>query len=337
MKGKNYELDLRLDQHAKKEDSMKKRFISLMLVFAMALSLSVSAGAATSTEGVFEWSLKALFDVRVDSSDMNMAEELLSDIENVPDEVKAEICKEIALLDAMGIFSVGKGKITKITVDSDTDQSNEKSITYTMDYGAICEDISFLRLNENAIEVLVSDDNSTSTMLIGNDGTMIVDGEKVKVTYTQNVDTVDIMAARSSDTFFQTTCPYGSSADYSRYLSSKSSADIQMAEAHRNTKFTVASAIVGAALTALGLGAAGAVAVTFTSALWNYLRDSAPEAHGLSFKADRYWHKNSTNASGGYISAIGRYVTKWDIQWFAKENYRGAKKNVTEYEIKVIY
>ena len=110
-----------------------------------------------------------------------------------------------------------------------------------------------------------------------------------------------------------------------------------MAEAHRNTKFTVASAIVGAALTALGLGAAGAVAVTFTSALWNYLRDSAPEAHGLSFKADRYWHKNSTNASGGYISAIGRYVTKWDIQWFAKENYRGAKKNVTEYEIKVIY
>ena len=329
---------------------MVKKFLSVLLVISISLSLSIPAFAADETQvdepvaiskELFENNVRELVNANLtsDVASNNDVNALITSMNmaNISNTDREQIYKDVALLDKLGLFSIGNGKLVGIVPVQETENEDiETKFIYKVDYGDICEKIIVSKISKDVIQMIASDGRISNAIIFKSDGTMTIDGNDVYV-LDSPVSSECILAqdivTRSSDRFFQTTCPYGESSEYTHFVGNTNKADIELGTAHKNSTFS-------AVLTAITLVLAGpeyAIAAGFTSILWNYLKDAAPESHGLSFQAKKYWHNSCSGLSGGYISAIGKYVTYWCIQWFAKPQYQTKGPMSYEYEIHVTY
>lgn len=323
---------------------MIKKILAMVILASVLFSIAIPAFAVedstiSAEENLMQENVKALFcDEAMPLAASTKFDTLINSIKNktITDADREKINEELAFLTKLNLFSVGE--LAEITPANDSVENiGTSKFMYVMDYGPFCETVQFVEISNSVVKLFVTNGTISNTMAFTADGKILVNGKEVEVSFTSEEDVAleelgnsDIMPL-NSDTSFQATCPYGQASDYNHYAGSTEKADIALSQANANTLFTVISAVL------VSLYPPAAIAATFTAVLWNYLQGAAPTAYGISYKANKYWHKNCTSTTGNYIPAIRKYVTKWNITWFSRPQFGTPSRNVTEYEIKVIY
>lgn len=298
---------------------MKKRLIALVLTLCVAVSMIAPASAVSGSN-------KDTVDGLAESISLDSFSKAERD----------EIARQLNKLVELGILESENSKLIKIEnkKENNRDAKNCRFI-FTVDYGIFCEAIDFLANDSDKVSLHVVGDNAENVLTIFSSGKIFLDGNEVVITYGENSADEDqvlkngITGTKSSDRWFQYGCPYGTANDYSTYVSAQNVANINMNNALKNVTFTVAVAIVTSLNPSFSLG------LTLTSIVWSFIVDMGPDSYGISYKATKYRHKNSP--AGGYISQIRQYVHKWNIKWYAKENYKFYVTSNTQYEIHMIY
>lgn len=304
-----------------------KKMMSLLLAFALMLSL-VTPTLATGNADFIITNTASSSSIIDDSSDISL--DAFSKNE------RDEIAKQVNKLAELGVFAAEgsrllnvEGKKTKIR---DAEANNFR---YTVDYGPFSETIEFLEDNDDRLSLHISSDRVDNILTIYSDGKIFLDGNEVIVTYEEDIadkelsSTDDTASTRSSDRWFQYACPYGGAGDYSTFVSSHNKANINMGSNLGSIGYSTASLILA------GISNPFSLTLGISAILWGVIAETAPDSYGLSYRALKYRHKNSP--VGGYISQIGQYVYKWNIDWYARTNYQNYVTNNIQYEVKVIY
>ncbi len=169
-------------------------------------------------------------------------------------------------------------------------------------------EVSVLQKDEEKTVILVVDEDKDirNVVVYFKDGKMVVDDRLVF----ENAGTT--VKPKVSTSWWADSCPYGRPVDYSISAGHRSVEDVDL-----GTSVDRLAAIVFYGIMSKALGVAGAI----YTGIYEFLLETAPDTAGLSYKADLFYHKNQRSA--GYIPAMDMYVTKYNITWYAEENFDG--------------
>ena len=314
---------------------MKKRLIALLVALCLAITMIAPASAVSSSNVVIDPDETDSISLRFDrDSDGLFSSSVLLD--SFSKNERKVIDRQIGRLVDLGLFDSEGSKL--ISVDrngtKDTD-SNSNQFRYRINYGPFSETIEFLEDNDDRLSLHISGDGVDNVLTIYNNGKIILDGNEVTIYKDENITDMevilkdDVTGTKSSDRWFQSTSPYGGAIDYSTYVSATNKASITLGSNIGSLSYSAAAAILAL------VSAPFSWAVGISAALWSVFRETAPESYGLSYKATKWRYK--TSPAGGYISQIRKYVHRWNINWYARENYQSFVTNNNQYEVKVIY
>lgn len=180
--------------------------------------------------------------------------------------------------------------------------------------------ISLIQNSQEKVTILFEDkdQNISNELQFFKNGKMVLDGKDVSIT------SAPIIEPRVSTSWATTNCPYGSPGDYTVSAGSTSNPNVPLGQELTN--------IAVSAFYSLLVPVIGKVASVIYSTLYSIIKSQEPRTTGLSYKANRYYHKNQR--SGGYIPAADLYVTKYNYTWYSKVNYKGTTTAQTAYECK---
>lgn len=245
---------------------------------------------------------------------------------------RLQIQEDIGELKKAGIISKNYGEIISIEHSSDGYQETTRNhMIYTIGYDSIINTVCIVNETSNEITFKISQDNIENIVTFA-ENDIILDGTMVEYSLNKAASLPE-MERRVSDRFFQVACPYGEESEYNKYAYSKEDANINLGN-------PIIDLTVGAFLAVLeAIGETGweSFVQIAGNSLYYWLTTEYPNTSGISFKADLYHHESCGLLSGGHISDYGATVTKYDMTWYAEENFRGGTTSSVIYEIYRIY
>lgn len=254
----------------------------------------------------------------------------------ISSDMRTQVKNEVSYLENLGLLDEGVGTIVDvhITESAPAYSGAAATIEYTIDYDLFKETVTFTELSDTKASFnSCSEDRSAQNNLeLYADGSVLENGELINITSMATNSASTISPLRDSDRWFQTTCPYGSSADYTVHAGTIQIANIPLTVTLAKETFTNVYSIILKAV-----GANDALADVFTNIVFASLKASSPQSQGLSCIDGKYWHKSCTSSSGGYISAYRAYVTSHAINWYPQINMKGTPVFTRDYEIHKIY
>lgn len=253
-------------------------------------------------------------------------------------DIRNQVKNESAYLENLGLLKEDVGTIVnvRITASDPAYSGAAATIEYTIDYDLFKETLTFTELSDtNASFISCSEDGSAQNSLeLYADGSIVENDKLINISFTDNVPVVSPL--RDSDRWFQSTCPYGSSADYTVHVGTTRISNIPLSVSLAKETFSnVYSIIINAIIH--NDDASDALANVFTNIVFESLKASCPQSQGLSCIDGKFWHKSCSSSSGGYISAYRAYVTSHAINWYPQINMKGTPIYTRDYEIHKIY
>lgn len=236
------------------------------------------------------------------------------------------------------IMTLNKLGITQYAKIVDTDNviiDGEKKTEFVVEVGDVINKIVVLEDSEEMISIWTKQDSICNVLELHKNGDIILDGNKVEVTYEDPEVLKPInpsISPRAGATiYWRDDVRYGKAADYSHYYNSENIKDINLKKTLESITLSALLGIIGAVMGA-HLGPVGSYLVSFAfsagSALFQYLLQADPYTTHLSCKSKIYTHKNYKS---GYIPSLFTYIWKYNTTFYSKANYGGSTKYATSY------
>ncbi len=212
------------------------------------------------------------------------------------------------------------GCLQAATLNSINNQKTElkNSFIYELDYGDVINYVEVLKNDECEISIRIKENDVLNFFTKKNDGQMILNGATIeisKVNAYSNFGYMDSYSTRATETWFQETCPYGSSSDYSYSKQTMNYHNIALGTRLENIAKSASIAILISTLPVSVITAA------IAGALFGELVAKAPDAERLSVKVETFTHKNYTS---GFVSPIITWVWKYKYSYYATTNCSGS-------------
>ena len=168
--------------------------------------------------------------------------------------------------------------------------------------------------------------NISNDVVVKNDGTVYVDNKEIICSEYKEEEfgNKGKVRANAENSWFSSSCPYGSASSYSKLYGSGQCKNIQLRSAIRDITMAGFLAIVANAI--------GAVASFCASAAYAFVVNVAPSTSGLSYKVKKY-----QRPAGAYVTAKKMTILKYCYTWYSNINYWGYPKNNTAYYCRQYY
>lgn len=293
---------------------MNKKLISIIICLILIMSCVTNVYAGIERESVTECS--------------KAAQKIIKDFKgNVSSHTQALILADMEKLEIMGLLNDYKS----ISFAKENEDA-VKCRSYIIDFDGISNIIEVLANTEEVFSVRITEDEKVNIYTETKDGKVYIDGYEVKMCTREeicNVKANDLIMPLATETWFQTSCPYGSASDYTYKQTS-------LCYNENEVKFNVAlqkltfSAFKGSLVKSVvgSLGITGAKRFASETVLKQLVKYN-PESKAVSYSIDLYTHKNYTS---GFISPIITRVWKYNYKYYATANLTGSY--ATEYEFK---
>ena len=234
------------------------------------------------------------------------------------------------------IMTLNKLGITQYAKIVDTDNviiDGEKKTEFVVEVGDITNKIAVLEDSDEMISIRVKQDSICNILELHENGDIILDGNKVEVTYgdSEALESVNppISPRAGATIYWRDDVRYGKAADYSNFLKNDNIKDINLKKTLSNIALSALLTIMGTAMAGL-LGAAITFAAGAGAEVYNYLMARDSNTSHLSCKSKVYTHKNYKS---GYIPSLFTFIYKYKTVYYSKTQYGGTKTpEVTSYK-----
>ena len=278
----------------------KKRIISSILIIAMFIATFSQSAFASDNTSVQSQKASTLATLTSKTS------ESLSEAET--DKLYNEYLLISDHVTFLNDFLVGIDKV-----------ENEPYI-FEVEMEGMTNQISLVQNSQEKVTILFEDkaQNISNEIQYFKNGKMLLDGKEI------STPSEPVVEPKVSTTWGTTKCPYGSPGDYTVSAGPKSNPNVPLGQAIADIAVSAFYSLLAPVI--------GKIASAIYSTLYSLIKSQDPRTTGLSYKANRYYHKNQR--SGGYIPAADLYVTKYNYTWYSKVNYRGSTTAQPAYECK---
>lgn len=213
-----------------------------------------------------------------------------------------------------------------VTTNLQNIEIKEDSIIYTYIMNNGIETVVGIKENSNGdMSYHFSENEKENDLVITTDGKLYLDGNEVIV---ESYENEKLEMQPRSTSYNTTTCPRGSSSDYTEYYYTEKNANIQLGVMLQNIATGVLAAILANLAGPIGAPYAG-ISYAIAAGILSDFSVSDPNSTALSSQAKIYNHKD-----GPYMGSIYR---KLNNKWYSKVNYKGAIKNTISYRVTEYY
>lgn len=286
-----------------------RRLISGLIAISLVIVMpvSVSANSEVSSE-----------------NDENIKTEIVEAIDTkLTKDEERTVIEEVSTLEAIGVLC--EAEIISVDVEKSA-AAEDISVEYTLDYNGYENVITDVEQSYDEISYHAEQGDVSNDVVIKNDGTITVDGKEVLISEYKEEEfgKRGKVRANAENSWYSSSCPYGTASSYSKLYASGQCKDIQLRAAIRDIAMSVFLTIV--------FGAAGKLASFCATAAYNYIVNKAPLTSGISYKVKKY-----QRPEGSYVTAKKMTILKCCYTWYSNINFWGYAKYNTAYYCRQYY
>jgi hypothetical protein len=192
------------------------------------------------------------------------------------------------------------------------EETSDGTIVLDAEIGDVESKIEIIEASYDGLSLSITEDNKTDTLEFLDDGTVLLDGDELKVEITTTekevIDNDTLETNSKHRTTLTSTCPYGNATDYTTYAGRTVISTEWEREA---VKYTISALVFAIGILIMPVtGTLVGLASSLASQFAPKIIDQVPKAKGMTVETYAYYHKTK-----GARVATGKKVTR-ELKYF---------------------